>query len=280
MKDIDIEMLSAYLDQELSLEESNAVELRLKHEEKLRMIYRQMSEGSEAIRQSIHLIDEEPLTTKLSALLGSLDQAKPDAYVSPIGDFKSSIIGSSKAGETKPGMLTRWFGVLRTIGANSEVKFNWSFNATAVVVLLVAVGFFVNESGQQPSIMQLNVGDSLNELNVVMNHSVSGSSTKLMQVTIKQELAFMPGKGALCKRYSAIDGEATVNAVACYQRQEWVVAVTESTHYRDSENTEAPYAPASVISGSLVDEYIEKHIENIPLTHEEERNLLNQLQAK
>lgn len=281
MKDIDIEMLSAYLDQELSPEESKVVEQKLKHEEKLRLVYRQMQAGADAIRQTIHKIDEAPLSSKLGELLASIEDIKAD-HSQPANEIvKASILESSRSSAGNPGFGVRWFDVLRRISADIEARFSWSLNSVAAIVVLVAIGFFFSDDRQQPSIMQLKVGDSLGEASVVMSDALSGSTTTIGQVTITQHMAFIAQRGALCKRYSAFDGEAIVNAVACYKRQLWVVRSTEKTDgIPDFDRTAAPYQPASSASDSVVDAYIEKHINDIPLTPEEEQNHLNKLLSK
>ncbi len=286
MKDIDIEMLSAYLDQELSPEESKAVELQLKQEEKLRLIYRQMKAGADAIRQTIHQIDDAPLTTKLGDLMASIEDVKADRSQPASETVKTSILGNASVSGGNAGFGVRWFDVLRRISADIEARFSWSLNSVAAIVVLVAIGFFFSEDRQQPSIMQLKVGDTLGEASFVMNDEVSGSTTTTGRVAITQQMAFIARWGALCKRYSAFDGVAIVNAVACYKRQQWIVKVTEKSNYadvggiRDFDSTEAPYQPASAASGSVVDAYIEKHIDDIPLTPEQERIHLTQLLSK
>ncbi len=251
MKNIDIEMLSAYLDKELSPDETSLIEERLAENQDLRLVLKQMRASNEFIRTTVSEIDKVPMSPKLDALMSSIDSGR--SYVRQKQD---SILSQL------------WFWAM-----DVRSQFSWSINAVATIVLLVGVAFYLNGGRHEHNLLQLDVGKPVPpSLAATLSRATTGSSLTISGVKVDQKLAFINQASSMCKQYSVSNQEIQAQAVACYENGSWVNIVAEKTHVNLGEDL--LYRPASGSSGALVDAYIEDNIQGIPLSKEGEQAYL------
>ncbi|MFL0810334.1 MAG: hypothetical protein K6L76_07965 [Agarilytica sp.] len=260
MNDIDLEILSAYIDEELDAPQTDAIKQRLENDPALRMVYKKMHTDNQLIKQSIFLIDESPVSPRLNALLDSADTAV-------------SV-------ESRGSIIMSFFNQLKSIFTVPKESLFWPSAAMASVLFVMVSIIYFNTKAIHEDVVKLSVSGKLvpDLISSSLSTAVSGSEVHISDFTVKHKLAFMRDDNVLCKQYEVRSSNELVNAVACYSNGDWRNTVVErSTILSVEENT---YQTASGDSGSFVDNYIQEKIKDIPLSSMEERALLDSKLAK
>ncbi len=233
MSSEDIEILSTYMDGELSSVDAEIVEQRLKHDANFRKLLQMLRKQDLYLRASINSIDKVPLKPELERLLGSSNFGSSDKVVSM---FKYRLKRLSALGI--------------------------SISAAALLLVAAYVGFN-NYPAQSPE----NIVQTPIQLDSALSILVSGRSISVNGETYSENLAFERQDGVLCKHYTRTQGETVNEGVACFEGKVWLNPIAELS--LPAKPAKEMYTPAGNTESSI-SQYIENQIQGTALSAEEE----------
>lgn len=213
----DFELLSQYLDGELSQQEALQVKQRLLSEPALNKQFRELKAFQENVRNVIPGFESEPMGDKLTSLL-ALD-----------GDESKENESNTK--------VQSW-------AANSGWKYNFSLAAS--IMLVAVMGIFVLNSSDE-SQTGLKFQDSLFSS---LKSNESWSSNDGLELMIVQ--SYLDETDALCREYFAKDAEHSEHGISCFDNGSWDKQVFELKFNQSS----AHYVTASASDESGVEAFL------------------------
>lgn len=250
MKSEDIQILSAYMDGELTAAERAAVEQRLAQDEELRTLLRMLRLQDATLRNTIDNIENIPLKPELQHLLAASE--KTPFFSDPRIRNASALAVSLAAGILVLAVLV---GKPDQERAPETQKFARTGEPVSTEIALVLASMVAGESR------------SLKRNN---KHSVNESRVTESRVT--ERVAFTRKDGVLCKHYAEQHADYSYEALACLEDKEWIVRALVAMNTQSTAKPDE-YQPASH-DASAIDIYIEDHIAGTSLSVEQERELL------
>lgn len=182
----DFDLLSQYVDGELSQQEALQVKQRLLSEPELNKQLRELQALQANVRSVIPVFENEPMSEKLSSLLAhDSDESKKNE--------------SNEKGQY--------------LAANSGWKFNFSLAAS--IMLVAVMGIFVFNSSDQ-SQTGLRFQDSLFSS---LQSNQSWSSDDGLELMIVQ--SYLDESDTLCREYFARDSEHSEHGISCFDNGSW-----------------------------------------------------------
>lgn len=241
----DLELLSAYLDEELDPAETRALQQRLAQEPALQAQLDELKANDAALMDTFDAINQDPLPEGLANLL-------KEAPVEEPGDS-----GNKRVVALKP---------------RRQTKLNWPAALAASITL--ALGFMIGqqyESNQRstPSPLLTQGLQPAKPLTQVLDHTHSGVEVMVDNISVLPELSFVRRDNTFCRQYRLRVGERGVRSIACLEQGQWsnVLSVQANTAKEDNPD----YQAAAVGGDVLIHDYIRQYMQGIPLTTEQER---------
>ena len=238
MTDKDFEMISAYMDGELSPTDKAIVEFRLDQDPEMRKLLMKMRQQDLYLRASVNSIERVPMKPALEQLLGH-----------PASESVFPAKGSNVVS------LFRY-----------RVKRLPLMGVSAALVLMLAVflgsNFLFNSSSQQ-------IDMPLSQLNDALNNIHAGEEFIYQQGVLTEVLAFTREDGVLCKQYIDKQSDVVTEAIACSENSSWKNVLVQQIQ-AGSNVSSTEYIPASG-GESAIDAYIQSNISGAALTIEQEK---------
>lgn len=236
----DIELLSAYMDGQLSDDKKVLLESRLAKEPELKALLIKLEVTERELNKTISEIDAMPMSDSLQRVLSRKNQDNPLMEI-----FAAIMVR------------------IRHLVADQTIP------ATAVVMVIVGaiyVSEFTVEEQRVPSETPLISAEALQNLhNIVAGETVATGDGLLVEL-----LAFRRADEVLCKQYY-LESENPREGIACFEMGEWAnVAIVEQSRARGITG----YKPASGDSSPEIDDFIEKNMVNGVLTVEDEKTAM------
>lgn len=252
-KSEDINTISSYLDKELSQREEQEFNQRLAADESFLALFEKLKRCDAYYQQAIAEIDKKPLPTSVQKLLATpaAEEPKPTA----------SITSISRKRARYSTLIAQGRGI-----------------AAALAVFAMTTFLFLSgreESGESLSPALADISVDSRSLSNALNTIVAGATVELEGGDLTEVLAFSRKDGALCKQFILEQKHERLNAVACYEDNQWVTA--QSDVLKKSDDTSKYYQPADGRSSPKIEEFIGSIIEGTSYSREQERTIMAQL---
>lgn len=247
----EVDLLSAYIDGELTPDVMREVEYRLKTDSDFYALLQKLHKSDEQLSAAFHCIDEIPMSPSLQKLLSSSTAKQKNQSV---------------ADTLRETIIVAW---QKLIGEPVILVF-------ALALPLVAFLFLTRiENSLEPgSDFALNEINSP-EISNLLNQIIAGESARLESGEVTETLAFTRNDGVICKNFQ-LRGRQIVNAVSCFENGRWNNVEYEISTL--SLGLEADYYElADGGTSSKVDIYIQSNIKGAPLGVHEERSVIRAL---
>ena len=248
MKQDDNLLLSAYLDGELDAAAREQFEQRLEREPELRCQLDQLRATDTALQQTFSDIAREPLPDKLEQLLQA----------------ESPALSGSDANNVAP--IRSW----------RQSWLSWPTALAASITL--AVGIFIGLNQPAPDVGMALLSPMLQpsgELARMLSSGPSGTEIHFDDHAARPELSFRHRDGNLCRQYRIQGDERAFLGIACMADKQWQNVLLVPTSY--SAEGQSGYQPASAHGSPVIDQYLERHMQGIPMGKADEQKQLEQL---
>lgn len=260
----DLQLLSQYLDGELSPIRSQALETRLKSESSLQAVLQNMRRLDEQLRE---VFAENPsIPSGVAALLSTSGLSNSSAVSeSSSGDAAADPIGNA----TDKGATILQFPRRAQESADSD-KPRWAYALAASFVGAIALAFLTNldrtpENGLPGS--DSRVASALDQLPSGNDWASLGDGREIQPV-----LTFPHQDGRWCREYLLRGGASDWRAVSCREDGQWVTQAAGLESYLEPADA---YRPAGAADSAPVAVFISQHAADIALGGEAEAALIN-----
>ena len=259
MKDDDIVLLSAYMDRQLSPEETAELEQRFEREPELSRYLDQLGATDAALRTAFDSINADPLPAELEQLLTADTPAADKAVVMPFPATQRS----------------------RGDGAATAPASRWSWPVALAASVALAVGVFigmdmpVSEFGNPMLSQALQPSDKLAQ---ILSASPSGEVVQAgdrQQLSVRPELSFIHNDGSFCRQYRLQDSQQAFVGIACAVDRQWQNVLLAPTAAGALD--QPLYQTASGPEASILGQYLERHMQGIALGAAEEQAQFDRL---
>lgn len=246
----DIELLSAYMDGQLSGDDKDVLESRLSKEPELKAVLIQLEVTERQLKETISEIDFAPMSDSLQRVLRQ--ESFRTARNNPLLALCSAIMDRA-----------------RHLVADQMIP------ATAAVMVIVGaiyVSEFREEKQYAPAELSLVSAESLQQLNNIVAGEAAGTDDGMLV----ELLAFIRGEEVLCKQYS-LERKNPLQGIACFEMGEWQnVAIVQQSNRIEASG----YKPASSDLAPEINEYIVKNMVNGVLTVEDEKIVMSKIRKQ
>ena len=251
MNSVDIQILSAYMDSELTPFEKENVEQRLSDDPAFWTLLQKLRQQDLCLRDAVREIEKTPLPPILQNLLHA-----------PAND------------DSAPGKTSRAIALFKSPSRRAKLVKSLRFPAAAAIVLvtLLMVSRTADYRVDMPSAVT-QIGQVPIHISQALSSIVAGTTLHLEHGSVTEILAFVRKDGALCKHYMEKNKNISYEAVSCYEDGNWINPVVAATVLPSPSDNQ--YTPADG-GASSVNTYIEQTIDGTSLTVEQERELMDQ----
>lgn len=248
------DMLSAYLDRELSPDEMTAIDTALARDPSLQARLDELWRANDAVRNAYAGIANEPMPERVISML------TPNERIAVVAPGKVIPIFSVK----RPTLAPVWSGAIAA-------------SVALIAGLMIGVygmdarnnlGAFAAWSDELPANSPLSV--ALSEIASGESVSIGGGSG----VRVLPILTFQAEDGAYCREFFASHGENGVHCVACGAKGNWRMEIAARTTEHDG--MQDGYRTAFSSSDRLIGDFIDSAMTGEALGAEAERALINQ----
>ncbi len=249
----DIELLSQYLDGELSPELSRALEARLHAESALQSGLVRMQELNQRLRDTLAEHDQVP--EAVEALLSGAAQGDDASPARPVES--ATVLAFPGRGA-------------HTGGATSTKPF-WMYAVAASFVGAIALSLISNNGNQGPG-SGLPGNDGF--VTAALDSVPSGDGWTSLQDgrEIQPVLSFPHQDGRWCREYLLRGGKSDWRAVACRDGNRWVTQAAGLESYLEAADA---YRPAGAADSAPVASFIIQNAGDIALGREAETAMIN-----
>ncbi len=240
MKIEDQELLSQYLDNELSTEQSIALKQRLLAEPELNAHLQKLKQVDRSVNSAFTMEDEG-----MPEAFAELLQLDPEEEKPPVSEVGTPAKYAGKQ-DTKPG----------TSKNGAQI---WYLPVAASVAFVFIIATYLMPGGDNPNAA----------FDAALNSSVAMQPTQLADETkFVVFQSFLNRQGQPCREYMLQSSNAQTHGVACKQGSAWQVLLeSESTVHSDG------YLPASE-EDSEITSYLAEQVQQV-LTDSEEQERIN-----
>ena len=240
----DYQLISAYLDGELTEAEHQLLEQRLTKEPALRTVLTQYIEQQQSYIAAIKKIDDVPMSANLYNLLHT--NAKPTKPKDKLLLTISHWLTNQSKKLALPNVITA---------------------TAASCVIIFSLTLTIS------TIRESHKSHPETEFNHDLSKILAGQEIKGSYGTLYETLAFKRTDSALCK-YITLKTKQTHEKIVCRNNDIWVTEVTLTTPAASPDNSENLYVPAGN-QLNLIDDYITSTIQGTELSAAEEEAMLN-----
>lgn len=245
----DVLMLSAYIDNELSESQRQAVEQRLEEDACLRALYSRLQQSEHLFRLNVSAIDSEPPSPALMHILQS-----PEKH-------STNVVS-----------LT-----LNRLRHNFHRRFQHGLAAAAALVAVTALLFLQGRLFDRQSAVPIlaEVRFDSGEVAEALGSIVAGKTVKTDNGELTEVLAFSRRDGVLCKHIVLQQSRESLDAVACFENGGWARMAADLS--AAGTDVGMGYQLADGFGGLQVESYIYSVIDGTSLSPEQERTLMEDL---
>ena len=228
------EMLSAFLDAELSEEDMEAVRCALETDDDLVMRLAELAQVDHWVVENAAIMDTTPVADDLLQLAKKIDKK--------IAQDKPSVTGENVVS------LSRWKSINKSIQKH--------YALAAGVAMLFGVGTVtLMQSQQQSSVITAGVAQALDQVpSGEMSITTQGDA-------ITANLSFTNHAGDYCRQFQHVNEQKTSVNIACKENTQWQLKLTEKVNlaenladYRTaSNNAQLDSAIDDMIKGPAMD---------------------------
>lgn len=250
MNSVDIQILSAYMDSELTSFEKENVEQRLSDDPAFWTLLQKLRQQDLCLRDAVREIEKTPLPPALENLLQA-----------PAND------------DSSPGKISNVIAFLKSPRRRAKLVSSLRFPAAAAIVLVAVL--MVNRTADHGVDMPTTTHFDQVPIHIsqALSSIVTGTTLHMEHGSVTEILAFVRKDGALCKHYVESNKNLSYEAVSCYEEGNWINPVIATTVLPSPPGDQ--YTPADG-GASPVHTYIEQTIDGTSLTVEQERELMDQ----
>lgn len=228
------EMLSGFLDAELSEEAMEKVRIALESDDDLVMRLADLAQVDHWVGENATMIDTTPVSSRLSSLAQTID--------------KKTAQADHNQASNKVVTISRWKSLNQSI--------NKHYALAAGVVMLFGVGTVTLMQSQQPSsVITAAIAQHLDQ-------APSGEAALTTQGDeITANLSFTNLNGDYCRQFMQVNTQAASINIACKEKAQWQLKVTEAVNlaenlqvYRTASNkAQLDSVIDTMISGTVMD---------------------------
>lgn len=250
LNNYDLELISAYIDCELTSEESGQMEERFLNEPQLRLTLHNMMDNDRKISEMAHDINREPLSFDIDSLLKN---------TTPKQSRQKTTHGRTKNSWNLSALLTKLL----------QPRFGAVLAASLLVYLFIA----------PPKIDDLSRDANIvsNDLQIVLSSTPSGNYISANDLEIKILLSFHDRLNRLCRLYSSSTREIVTDEVACLDNGHWLSQIRKTRALRI--DNDFGFQPAAAEFDNQITQYMNKTMIGIPLSEMSEREILRNIQS-
>lgn len=230
------EMLSAYLDNELSGAELTAVEQALAAQPAVANRLATLKLVNELAKGQSHVMDAQPMPAAVLQLLGS-EEAKPE----------------------KAPVLSLLLHRAQTLAPRSLAL-------AASLVLTVGLSLVLLTQYQE----QQNNQSALTAYSEILDTVASGTKVTTDNLELTPRFTFVSRANTVCRLYQIDTATSSSNNIACRDGDNWILQTTIATATLNLEQ----YLPASNLEGQI-DTVLDELMLDKPLTSDQEKALIN-----
>lgn len=251
MNSVDIQILSAYMDSELTSFEKETVEQRLSDDPAFWTLLQKLRQQDLCLRDAVREIEKTPLPPALENLLHA-----------PAND------------DSAPGKISNVITFLKSPRNRAKLFSSLRFPAAAALVLVAVL--MVNRTvdhGMEMPPTTTHFDQVPIHISQALSSIVAGTTLHMEHGAVTEILAFVRKDGALCKHYIETNKSVSYEAVSCYEEGNWINPVIATAVLPSPPANQYTPADGGV---SPVNTYIEQTIDGTSLTVEQERELMDQ----
>jgi len=250
MNEQDFLLLSAYIDGELDKDQTEILEQRQEDEPTLKLMLDQLRSNDQLLRVAAHSIDEEPMPENLQVLLSNNNESSKQDSLLKLPNARAAT------------RSLKWFAAIA---------------ASITLVLGIVIGQFQHEDHFE-QLVAAGTFQPTEILVEILDEVGSGSSSKLGELHVAQNLSFLREDEVFCRHYAIQDEQAALDAIACFIDGKWHNTVLAPGRLMPSNRD--TYQPASATTDTVISNYIQERIQGVPLTQSEEVRYLKSLRER
>lgn len=242
------EMLSAFLDAELSDEQMEYVRSALETDDELVMRLAELTQADQWVIENAAVIDNTEVSDDLLKIARTLDKK--------IAQQQPESTQINRQNDIKVVSLSRWKQF------NKNLQKHYALAAGVAIIFVVGNATFMQP--QQPS------GTIAMEITQILNQVPSGAMLSTEQGdNITANLSFINHAGNYCRQYQRQNKAVASINIACKENTKWQLKISKEI-IRD-DNTQA-YRAAS--NKALLDKEIDKMISGSAMDSKQEQNAI------
>lgn len=242
----DIQLLSAYLDDELSPTIAATIEQRLRREPALRALFQALQLQHRECLREFNAIDSVPLPDKLNKVL-----MEPEPSSQKSGSSFFEKLGLSLSFLAAPQIVS------------------------VCAMLIGIIGVFTLTQNREHS-PELSAVNSSPELYNALDKLVAGETIHANDMSVYEVLAFRHVNGSLCKHY-VLTAERQFHGIACFSDARWQSEVYVANSRTQQTEGGSLYKPADGAADKSIDTFIEANISGAVLAPKDEHEILSML---
>ncbi|SEL33210.1 hypothetical protein SAMN05216262_10965 [Colwellia chukchiensis] len=238
------EMLSGFIDAELSEEDMEIVRLALETDDELVMRLADLAQADQWVAEHAAVIDQTPIPTQLVHLAQAVDRQVASAQVTEPTSSANNVV-----------RLSHWRNVTKHLQKHVALA--------AGIAMVFGVGTVTLMQSQQPSLLSAGVIQALEQ-------TPSGTtSSTATGVSIVANLSFTDHGGHYCRQFQHQNEQSASINIACKEGEQWqlkaskAIALPDNNAYRTaSHNGQLDDVIDTLISGEVMDRTQEQHAIN------------------
>lgn len=244
----DSELISAYLDGELSDIERSQFEQRLQQDDALAQQLVEFEQCDVALKQHYSAIDDKPVPDGILSMLES-DETLP-------GETAQNVTPISSASKARHSEASEDNNVVKL----SQWRTQWLPVAASFLMIALAIPLVMQSDDHSPS-----------RLTWVLNEATSGTVSQLADNQhIHINMSFDDGQGRLCREYLLVEPSNTTHNIACYADGHWQTQVSGAVVTAKGQQ----YQPASGELSATVEAWLDNNMASDALSLEQEKKRL------
>jgi hypothetical protein len=242
------ELLSAWLDNELSQTERARVDAALAAQPALAARLQQLRLANELTRRHAGAIDQVPLRPALQALLAAAPEARP------------ATSAAANAGAVILPLRTR---LMRQWQQLSPAQGSLALAASLLLATVLTFGVLQRNSDSAQDGFAMHAA--------LLEQVASGDTLQIGATSLSPRFSFRATDGNWCRVYRVDEANQSLDNIACREGDAWTLQVSVPAAPQDA----GVYVPASSAAGSL-DEELDRLMQGAPLALDTEARLLRE----
>lgn len=262
------EQLSAFLDQELTGPEMDAIREAIRFDASLADRLALLASADAMLRRHASAIDATPMPEAVLQLLQPASAAEREEHAPAAADSNSSSNRADRSHSNKVVQLSHWQKLRRQ--STRFVREHGALAAAVTLMIGFGAGFWSNGAptprGSAPQLAATTVSTEIAEL---LEQTLSGETVELANNTqLQSRFSFVDPQSRYCRQFVMEGADGVSENLACRDNNSWELMASVQT----SRVYQGDYQPAS--GSSLLDNTLDILMTSPALSLEEEAELI------